>query len=501
MKRNKGTLLFLWIGVFFLGTHVLWSSGIQCPNGQESWMGIYIQETKVGYSYSCREQSHQELGFFSRTYHQTRMILSRLGGKPVEMVTSQESVYDEEGHPLQAVLKTKMSEQETEIRAEIKPQTIVFKVDGKKVKEISCSHEIFLEVPVEKLIHEDKFRKGAVYFFDILDPIAYSLAECRFEIIEKEHTRVLGKDHELWHTRSRLSSLVPVVTEEWIDDNGEIHKSETQTGFMKTISLKMPRKQALERAEKTYDVAFSSIIKPDKELNEPQSIQSMTVRLTGIPRGKLSGLVANNSRQRILQETEDTLVLQVNSILFHEDDAVRFPLNKETFKSSLRSTVFCQSDDPEIRAAAEKIIGEETNSWKAAKKIARWIRHEVKPNYQIGFASAKEVLQNREGDCTESTVLFTALCRSVGIPARALMGVMYGEGFFAYHMWPEVYAGKWIDLDPKWYKVDPGTGYYYTDATHIKLGRTDLDEDLFRDMVQSTSELLGRLDIKIMEYR
>jgi transglutaminase-like putative cysteine protease len=98
-------------------------------------------------------------------------------------------------------------------------------------------------------------------------------------------------------------------------------------------------------------------------------------------------------------------------------------------------------------------------------------------------------------------VLFTALCRSIGIPARANVGIMYGEDFFAYHMWPEVFVGQWIDLDPRWFSVDPSSGEYYTDATHIKFGRTELDENLFKEMVLSASELIGKLKVNVIEYR
>jgi hypothetical protein len=78
---------------------------------------------------------------------------------------------------------------------------------------------------------------------------------------------------------------------------------------------------------------------------------------------------------------------------------------------------------------------------------------------------------------------------------------MCGDGFFAYHMWPEVYVGQWMDMDPKWFQVDPSTGEYYTDATHIQLGTTELDENLFIEMVKTTSEIIGRLRLKVIEYR
>ena len=150
---------------------------------------------------------------------------------------------------------------------------------------------------------------------------------------------------------------------------------------------------------------------------------------------------------------------------------------------------------------AKTIVGDERNAWAAAKKIAEWINLELEPNYDVGFASAKEVLEHRKGDCSEHTVLMVAFCRSVGIPARAAVGVMYGEGIFAYHMWPEVFVGEWVGLDAKWLAVDKKSGEYYTDATHIKLGDSALDEGIFQEMGQAMSEVIGKLKIEVVAYK
>jgi hypothetical protein len=122
-------------------------------------------------------------------------------------------------------------------------------------------------------------------------------------------------------------------------------------------------------------------------------------------------------------------------------------------------------------------------------------------NYDVGFATAREILKNREGDCSEHTVIAVALCRAVGIPARAAVGIMYAGGLFAYHMWPEVYVGRWVDLDAKWLATDEETGELYTDATHLKMGRSNLDENIFEEMVSAIAEIIGKLELEIIDFR
>ena len=59
-------------------------------------------------------------------------------------------------------------------------------------------------------------------------------------------------------------------------------------------------------------------------------------------------------------------------------------------------------------------------------------------------------MKNKEGDCTEHSILLAALLRAAGIPSRIVVGLMYTEvpeKAFAYHMWVQAYVGKWINLD------------------------------------------------------
>ncbi len=70
------------------------------------------------------------------------------------------------------------------------------------------------------------------------------------------------------------------------------------------------------------------------------------------------------------------------------------------------------------------------------------------------YASAAEVAQSRQGDCSEHAVLTAALCRAVGIPAQVVMGYVYcpqfmdQQDFFGGHAWVQVYIGdRWVGLD------------------------------------------------------
>lgn len=467
----------------------------------ESWMGVYIRGIKVGYSHNQEFSFLKKGQRYKKSNNKTWMRVTRLGGNPVDVKTVQEVLYDGNDRPLEILIKTKMSENETVIKAEINSDKILFKIGNKTIKELANDEEFHLEVPLDKIIKEGGLRQRKKYDFKILDPISYSLSDCHFEVIGKEEILILGKKMNLWHVKTESKYIIPITTNEWIDEEGECWKSESQTSFLTTTSIRMSKEKALEISEENFDIAFSTIIQSNVTFRNPQEIKRVTFKLSGVSTEKIKNLPYDDGSQKILEFKDDYAIIQTSSQIFNEKEAVPIPVEDERFRKYLNPTSFCQSDDPEIKEVANGIVGEEKNSWRAAKKIAEWVKKEMTPNYDVGFASAKEILRNREGDCSEHTVLTVALCRAAGIPARAAVGIMYAHGIFAYHMWVEVYVGRWIGLDVKWLAVDKRSGEYYTDATHIKFGRSLLDENIFKEMAQAISEIIGQLKLEIIDWR
>ncbi len=104
----------------------------------------------------------------------------------------------------------------------------------------------------------------------------------------------------------------------------------------------------------------------------------------------------------------------------------------------------------------------------------------------MSVPSALEVLETRRGDCNEHTVLYVALARAVGIPARTAAGLVYVDGAFYYHAWPEVFLDGWV-------AVDPTFGQFPADAAHLRftIGGLAQQAELIR--------LIGQLTLDVVE--
>lgn len=88
-----------------------------------------------------------------------------------------------------------------------------------------------------------------------------------------------------------------------------------------------------------------------------------------------------------------------------------------------------------------------------AEEKARMLMQELYSQfvYQPGkttiYTTAGEALAGGCGVCQDYAHILISLCRSCGIPARYVAGMMIGEG--ATHAWVEIHDGeKWIGLDP-----------------------------------------------------
>ena len=116
-------------------------------------------------------------------------------------------------------------------------------------------------------------------------------------------------------------------------------------------------------------------------------------------------------------------------------------------------------------------------------------------NFSQAFATAAEVAESLEGDCTEHAVLLAAMARSRGIPARVAMGLVYMEGrqSLGYHMWNEVYVGgRWIGLDATLGRGGIGGG-------HLKLATSNLQGASALSSFLPVATVLGRLKIEVLD--
>ena len=134
----------------------------------------------------------------------------------------------------------------------------------------------------------------------------------------------------------------------------------------------------------------------------------------------------------------------------------------------MKSCYFINSDDAKVREFARQAVRDETDTWKQAQLIEKWVHNHIEnKNFTEAFATSDQVAKTLEGDCTEHAVLAAAMCRAVGVPSRAAVGLVYvntrSGPVMGFHMWTEVWVrGQWV-------AIDATLGQGSIGAAHIKV--------------------------------
>ena len=102
----------------------------------------------------------------------------------------------------------------------------------------------------------------------------------------------------------------------------------------------------------------------------------------------------------------------------------------------------------EVAALAREIVGDESDPWLQARLVYDWMLENM--TFVMGGAgenSARTVSLTRRGDCGQYALLFSALMRSLDVPARPVTGEWLDGGR---HRWAEFHLpGRgWLPADP-----------------------------------------------------
>jgi transglutaminase-like putative cysteine protease len=137
--------------------------------------------------------------------------------------------------------------------------------------------------------------------------------------------------------------------------------------------------------------------------------------------------------------------------------------------------------DPKLRKLGSELRGK--TAVETVHNVQAWMQKNIeykleKKSVELDFKNVSELMERGHAECKGYTVLFTALCRAAGVPARTIWGVLFlprdGGGFNS-HNWVEVYipGAGWVPLDPQ----QPET-LGWLPATHVRV---------FMDLRQSST--------------
>lgn len=222
-------------------------------------------------------------------------------------------------------------------------------------------------------------------------------------------------------------------------------------GFVMKAESKQQATQGIGSMDAVHDG-----VAVDRPLGDPSKIRSLTVVLTT---GK-DFPPPDGPNQRVTPVGPGRYRLELSAV----PGASEQPGEREDF---LAPSATIDSDHAKIIQLAKQLVRDSDSERARVAMLVDYVARTVEDSYESNLGTASQVLERKSGDCSEHTLLFVALARAAGLPAREISGLVYAsdhERSFVWHAWAEVL------VDGHWIAVDPTFGEAQANATHIKLG-------------------------------
>jgi len=468
--------------VFFIAFVLLFPLNVSKTLGldtvsEEEWMGIYSGDNKVGYSHTYIKPEGKRLEVFE----ETSLRMTVLG---TDQDVKVKSNYVLSGYRLQA-FDFSMNAGSVDLNATGKREGNGLKI---RVSSVSGTNDISFPLESEPLVSpllyrwlsERNPRVGKTYEVTLFDPTsvltgasASSLKATLSVEVEEKIKIPLG----VFKTYRVKMTFAGSQTTAWVTKKGETIKEISPPGL---LAIRESKDRVLGETLASLDIIEKTAISSDVPLKNARGLKLLRVRVQGI--GSTEGLdLGDNNRQFYKDGLIEVRVGDLSKV-----NSYSIPYSNEEYRSYIAPSGLIQSGNPKMIEKAKEIVEGERDSLKAARKINDWVYRNLEKAPTVSLPNALDVLETRKGDCNEHATLFAALSRSLGIPTKIVLGVVFLDGKFYYHAWDEVFVGSWI-------AVDPTFGQFPADASHVKFIEGDLSKSI------EIIRLVGNIKLEIKE--
>jgi len=472
---------------------------------EEFWEAFYIRQgdadaVKAGYSHTRIWEWGERDELRRKTESRTQLSFLRSGQVYRKQITVA-TVTDHQDHLLRCHAQVGLSDNATMLNGTVEDGKFVVDLTTGRSSEsrtLAWPSEAGGYFAVERSLARQPIHPGDQRGLQVLQPPPInSLQEVKLQAGQRRSTSLLGVQATLLPVREIVQMPGGIETEVtlWVDEQGQVLKRELPAGVLTLTSYRVPKEIALEEDHGApLDLGFDIAVRLEEPLPRAHRTQRAIYEIT-YQDGNPAEIFVADKRQTVEPIAADTARVTVTASPTGEaDDA-----GKPTLllgPGHLEPSSLVQSDNAKIAALAEGVLPGESDLRNVALALEGFVHDYVRrKNYSQALATALEVVESQQGDCTEHTVLLVALCRARGIPARAALGLVYNAAIesFAYHMWAEVL------VDDDWMPLDATLGQGGIGAAHLKLGQTDLTGPEAYASFFKLLRVLGKLQIRVVE--
>jgi len=477
----------------------------------EEWVVIFLDGKQCGFGSTITTETDTPGGPNYDTVHQEVFVIKRLN-TDLKFIDTSRTTEDAEGGVLSFNHVTASAGSNIECKGVREGDDLVVSSRGQTQRYHLPRLDALGPEKVRRRLDAMSLKPGQSYSLKIFSadyPQAAVIEQGT--IVDQEARRVRGAARKLWKVTSEMSLMPGLQSTVWVDDHGrDVESLDVIPGVGDLHGYVTDRAECMKQPHGA-EIFATFLIRPQRAIPSPDHEAQAVYRLTSVDLSKKLALW-DQGEQRVLSSEPGTCEVQVTTPTFTPTDATWSLPHPDTpeLHPYLQASAYLEVGSLKIHELSRLAVGNETNPVKAAQRIESFVkRYITKKDLNVGFASAEETAQSREGDCTEHAVLCAALGRAAGLPTRCVFGFGYippgaqeptestavdkDTGIFAFHMWAEAWIGpdRWMPMDAALNGFDVG---------HIAITKTALEEiNPLADLNAPILQLMENIKIQVIK--
>jgi hypothetical protein len=457
-------VLFIFrLGIFekiFSRPHALSPESIIAAPERDSWMNIYQNERKIGFSHTrfYEDTTGYSLSETVQMRINTMGMIQDISLKTVSRLNPDFTLKELD-------FKISSGRFRFSVRGFVDGSTLQLTTESTGSDHrlnLPVKGKIYLFSSIMSAVAATELKPGDKYIFNIFDPASLGQAEVIAEVIGQEVIDIRGFNQSATKVSMHFKGVSQLA---WLGKEGDIIK---EKGLLGISLIKTDRPDALDglAIESSQDLSEIASVAANIPLENVETLNVLKVKIQGVPSKRLQ---LGGGRQSF-----DGQILTVKKEnMTNLASELRTENLTELEKIFLKPDAFIQSDDQRIRDLVREILKDTpaASPLTRARKLLDWVHTHIEKRPVLSLPDALSTLENRVGDCNEHAVLLAALARAAGIPTRIESGLVYLKGRFYYHAWNLMYLGRWITADSLF-------GQLPADVSHLRFATGSAEQQL-----------------------
>lgn len=480
MKIINTAVFSVWLALISL---LLYKNyiGVPLENGEiikeafsksSSWYDIYVGKKKIGYANTTLEKAGDEIII----RHKREIKILR--NKEEKVLIEELRCLGDLSYSLKALEYTShyKDEEGLKVKGEVREDEIIFFLESpqkkKTYKVATGGKDIFLPITLMFALNQRNPSPDMPFTIPTLD--IPTLTIINLKVVLKEIRPVKSGINILSLNKFQAGNSII-----WTGENGMIIKEETPSG----MNLYLQDESFVNKPDGRvlFDYTSLPFFKSNRFIPDAEALSHLKVKIEGL---QLDPQLYKNSHVTL---EESTLLIRKANIEKLKEETHTLPYKESEFSSYLKPDKWVMSDYKPLHDTG--LIYAKTyqlNALGLANFLESYVFNVIKTSPKFFLFDSGTVLKMLSGDYLEKSVMFASYSRAAGLPTRLIGGLVYRNGYFYFHAWPEVWLDKWIP-------VDPTLAQFPADATHIPL-----KEGTLEDIISIIGDL-EKIEIEVLE--